>query len=112
MAAASCSVCPNVSDVPVCKMCIRDRSPTEAADAYLPYVEDLMGRLDLDWDVGLTPISVHDRVEIDGRRRELSHQVKQLFVADRDDVDHYWIYYQSTGQPYVEGCLLYTSRCV
>lgn len=79
------------------------QSPAEAADAYLPYVEDLMGRLDLDWDVGLTPISVHDRVEIDGRRRELSHQVKQLFVADRDDVDHYWIYYQSTGQPYVEG---------
>lgn len=75
----------------------------EAADTYLPYLQDLMGRLGLTWDVGLTQISVHDQVDVDARGRTLSHHVKQLLVADRDDVADYWAYYQATGRPFIEG---------
>lgn len=78
------------------------RTAAEAADAYLPYLEDLMPRLGLSWDVGLTQISVHDEVRVDAAGRESSHNVKQLFVAERDGVDHYWVYYQTTSRPFIE----------
>lgn len=79
------------------------QSPAEAADAYLPYVHDLLGRLGLTWDQGLTPISVHDQVVVDAQGRETTRDVKQLFVAERDGVDHYWVYFQAPTLPVVQG---------
>lgn len=77
-------------------------SPVETADTYLPYLDDLMRRLGMSRDVGLTQLSVHDQVRIDADGRQLSHHVKQLFVAERDNVDHYWAYYQATPRPYIK----------
>jgi hypothetical protein len=53
-------------------------------------------------DVSLTLVLVHDQVHIDAAGAEVAHHVKQLFVAERDDVDHYWAYYQATSQPFIE----------
>ncbi|QQS01330.1 MAG: hypothetical protein IPK37_02320 [Austwickia sp.] len=78
------------------------QSSAEAADAYLPCADDLMGRLGLSRDVSLTLVLVHDQVHIDAAGAEVAHHVKQLFVAERDDVDHYWAYYQATSQPFIE----------
>lgn len=78
-------------------------SVAEAADTYLPYLDDLLQRLEVSSDMGLTQISVHDQVCLDAQAREVSHHVKQLLVADRDGVDHFWVYYQGTSRPYVAG---------
>ncbi len=49
--------------------------------------------LGLDWDDGLRRVSYHDRIEIRPDRTDGPHDVRTVFVADRDGVDRFPIWY-------------------
>jgi hypothetical protein len=64
--------------------------PMEALWTDRERITQLLSRMRVGIDTGLTVLSLHDRLEVAADRGERSLSVRQVLLADRDGVDH-WV---------------------